>query len=95
MPDKDTYLAEARAKIDQWNADIDKLQAAAAEAGADAKVEYDKQIDALRTQRDEVEAKLKDMADASGDAWQDMKAGFDKAWDTVSDAFTKAMSRFK
>ena len=95
MADKDDYVAKAKARLDQWNADIEKLRAKAAEAEADAKIEYSKQIEDLRKQRDEGEAKLKEMRDASDDAWKDMKAGFDKAWDGVSNAFDKAMSRFR
>ena len=95
MADKDAYIAKAKAKLDQWNADIEKLQAKAAEAEADAKIEYDKQIADLRKQRDEAEAKMKELREASDEAWGDMKAGFDKAWDSVSGAFDKAMARFR
>jgi len=95
MAEKDDYIAKAKARLDQWNAEIEKLQAKAAEAETDAKIEYDKQIAELRKQRDEGEAKLKEMREASDDAWQDMKSGFDSAWDSVSNAFEKAMARFR
>lgn len=95
MADKDQYVEKAKARLDQWNADIDKLQAKAAEAQADARIEYEKQITQLRKQRDEAEAKLKEMSAAGEDAWRDMKTGFDKAWDDAASAFEKAMSRFR
>ncbi|MFN3954384.1 MAG: hypothetical protein ACK4LQ_08010 [Pararhodobacter sp.] len=95
MDDKDQYVEKAKARLDQWNADIDKLQAQAAEARADARIAYERQIAELRKQRDEAEAKLKEVNAASGEAWRDMKAGFDKAWDNASSAFDKAMSRFR
>ena len=95
MSDRDLYVEKAKAKLDQWNAEIAKLQAKADAAGADAKIEYRRQIDDLRAQRDAAEARLREVSEASDGAWADMKSGFDKAWDNVSDAFDKAMARFR
>jgi len=95
MSEREAYIEKAKARIDQWNADIEKLQAKVDEAEADAKIEYQKQLDEARKQRDEAEAKIKEIADSGDDAWDDMKAGFDSAWDNISDAFNSAMSRFR
>ena len=95
MSERDQYTQKAKVQIDQWNAEIDKMKARFDEAEADAKIEYRKQLDAMRAQRDEAEVKLKEMRNASNDAWNDMQAGFDKAWDSMSGAFDSAMSRFK
>ena len=95
MADKDAYVEKAKAKLDQWNADIDKLKGKAAEAEADGRIEYEKQIKELRAQRDEFEAKLKEFRTAGEDASREMMAGFDKAWDEISGAFEKAMSRYR
>ena len=96
MSEREAYIRrKAKARIDQWNADIDKMQAKVHEAEADAKIEYEKQLDEMRAQRDEAEAKIKEIADSGDDAWDDMKAGFDKAWDSMSEAFNSAKSRFK
>ncbi|MGY6550293.1 MAG: sll1863 family stress response protein [Erythrobacter sp.] len=95
MADKEAYIAKAKARMDQWNADIDKLQAKAAEAEADARIQYEDQLAELRKQRDEAEARMKELASASDDAWQDLKAGFDATWDNMTGAFEKAMSRFR
>lgn len=94
MTNKDEYIEKARAQLDQWNAEIEKLKAKANEAESDAKIRYQKQIEELRAQRDEAEKKMKEMQRAGDDAWQDMKAGFDKAWDDLGKAFENARSRF-
>lgn len=62
---------------------------------ADAKIAYQKHLDEARKQRDEAEAKLKEMREASDDVWADMKASIDKAWDSITGAFDSAMFRFK
>ena len=95
MSDREQYVEKAKARLEQWNAEIDKLRAKADEAEADAKIAYRKQIDDLRDRRDEAEAKLKEMTEAGDGAWSDMKAGFDKAWDGMAEAFDKALSRFR
>jgi chromosome segregation ATPase len=95
MSEREQYIEKVKAQLDQWNAEIEKLQAKADEAEADAKIEYEKQINELRAQRDKGEAKVKELQEASNGAWADMKAGFDRAWDSVSNAFENAKSRFK
>lgn len=95
MSNRDHYIEKAKARIAQWNAEIDKMTAKVDEAEADAKIKYQKQLDAARKQRDAAKAKLEEIREATDDAWDDMKAGFDKAWDSISGAFDSAMSRFK
>ncbi len=95
MSEREQYVEKAQARIDQWNADIEKLQGKANEARADAKIQYEDQLKELRAQRDEAKAKLEEMAEASDSAWNDMKAGFERAWENASKAFDSAKERFK
>ena len=95
MSTRDEYVEKIKAKLDQWNAEIDKMQAKAREADADEKIERQKQVDEMRRQRDDAEVRLKELQEASDDAWTDMKSGFDRAWTSLSTAFENAMSRFK
>lgn len=95
MSDRDHYVEKARARMDQWDAEIDKAKAKLDEAEADEKIEYQKQLDNMRAQRADAEAKLKEIAEAGDDAWDDVRAGFERAWDEISGAFQNAKSRFK
>ena len=95
MSDKSAYREKLEARLDQWRAEIDKLQAKAAEASADARKEYEDQVDELRKQQDAAREKLKELDKASDDAWEDLKAGFEKAWDNLGDAVESARERFK
>jgi len=94
MSERDQYIEKAKAKLDQWNAEIDKLKARADEAGADARIEYGKRLDEMRSHRDEAEKWLRQMRDSSDAAWSDMKVGFDRAWDQLSGAFERARSHY-
>jgi len=93
MSDKQAYEQKLEAKLEDWQASIDKLRAQAKEAGADARIEYDKKIDELRAHRDQMEEKLSEMRNAQAAAWTDIKGGVDKAWDDMSKAMQDAWNR--
>jgi chromosome segregation ATPase len=95
MNNRDAYVQKMKAKLDEWNADLDKLSAKADAAEADAKLQYNKQIEGLRKQRDEARQKLEELASASDDAWDDVRQGVKSAWEKMSDAFSAALGRFK
>jgi len=92
---RDAYVEKTKAMIDQWNAEIDKLEAKTRAAQADAKIEYEKQLATLREQRDAAEVQMDKARKASEAAWADMQAGFLKAWEDISDAANRAMNRYR
>ena len=49
MSERDAYVEKMKAKLDEWNAEIDRLEAKARGAEADARLRYNKQIESLRT----------------------------------------------
>ena len=48
MKDRDLYVAKLKAKLDEWNAGIDKYEAQVREAQADAKIRYERQLAELK-----------------------------------------------
>lgn len=94
MDEKSAYRQKLEARLDQWSTEIDKLQAKAVEASADARLKYEDQVKALRKQQDEAREKLSELDDASGEAWKDFRSGVEKAWDDLGDAVKKATERF-
>lgn len=95
MENKEAYIQKLHAKIDEWNADIDKLKAKADQVEADSKIEYQKQMQALKSKRDEIEKKVSEISRSGENAWEDLKAGVDLAWEAMSEAIKSATSRFK
>ncbi len=95
MSKKDAYVQKIHAKIDEWNADIDKLMAKADQVEADSKIEYERQIEFIKAKRDDMTKKLAELNKSGEAAWEDMKAGVDLAWDAFSEAVKSATSRFK
>ena len=95
MNTKEEFVRKMHSKLDIWNAEIDALTAKANAAEASARAEYHKQLDALRSKRDEARSKLNALETAGEGAWEDLKAGVELAWDAVSEAVQSATSRFK
>jgi uncharacterized coiled-coil DUF342 family protein len=95
MKNKEAYIQKLHAKIDEWNADIDKLKAKADQVEADSKIEYQKQMQALKSKRDEIEKKVSEISRSGENAWEDLKTGVDLAWEAMSEAIKSATSRFK
>ncbi|MDN3521877.1 coiled coil domain-containing protein [Halomonas ramblicola] len=95
MSNREAYEQKLQAKLDEWQAEVDKLKARAQGAQADARIEYQEEIDRLESHRDEARQKLAELREASDDAWEDVKDGVERAWDSVSESFKSARSRFK
>ena len=95
METKQAYEAKVKAQLDNLNAQIAQMKAKAAEANADAAIEYNKTIENLSDKRDAAQVKLNEIGKASEDAWQDLKVGFESAWNDLNIAFKSAMDKFQ
>jgi hypothetical protein len=94
MTSRDDYLEAFKAKLDEWNAEIGKLESSARQAQADAKAQYDKQLESLREMRDDAQRKYGEMQNTTAEAWDVMLQGTEKAWNAWTKAFTEAQSKF-
>ncbi len=95
MMDRDEYVQKLKTQLDQWNAEAKKWEAKAQEAQSHMKAEYEKQLAAVNSRRDEALYQMKLLQSASLDAWQDMMRGTEEAWKNMSEAFNKARSHFE
>ena len=94
MTSRDEYLEKFKAKLDDWNAEINKLERDAREVQADAKAQYEKQIASLREMRDDAQKKYSEMQTATTEAWDAMMQGTENAWQAWMSAFEEARSKF-
>ncbi|WP_031432191.1 sll1863 family stress response protein [Methylomarinum vadi] len=94
MSNRDQYVAKIKAQLDQWNADIDRLEAKAKEAEADVRIEHQKEIEVIKAQRDQLVSKLGEVENASEEAWEDIKTGAESAWNSLDNALKSAADKF-
>ena len=95
MSTRDAYVQKLKAQIDDWNADIAKLEAKAGQAAADARVKYEQSLDSLRADRDKVGEKIEQIQKSSDDAWEEVQAGAQDLWERTKAAFAAAKAEFE
>jgi uncharacterized coiled-coil DUF342 family protein len=95
MSTRDAYVQKLKAQIDDWNADITKLEAKAGQAAADAKIKYEQSLDSLRAERDQVSEKLEQIQESSEDAWEEFQGSAEDLWDRTKAAFAAAKAEFE
>ena len=95
MSTKEAYERQLRAKLDEWNAEIAKMEAQARQANAEAQLEFERQKTILQKNMEIANENLKKLASASEGAWAEMKQGMDKAFVDMSSAFQAAVDKFK
>jgi hypothetical protein len=95
MSSRDEYVRKMQAKLEEWNADIDKLAARADEVSAELQSEYAEQIAALKAKQSAARQKIEEVQKSGESAWQDLKAGADLVWTVIGESIDSAKSRFK
>ena len=91
MTTKNVYIEKMKSQLDELNANMNKLEAKATEAKADARDAYLEKMRKLRHQSKLAGAKLDELKTASEDSWDIMVAEMDK----VREAFVHSFNYFK
>jgi uncharacterized coiled-coil DUF342 family protein len=95
MTTRHEYIEKLKNKLDEWDNEIDELEAKAQQTGAELKFELEDQIASLKLKRDQARLKISEIMNASEEAWEDLKAGADEAWNNLKQAIEKAWSHYK
>ena len=94
MTAKAAYVRKMEAQLESWEADISELRAKAEQAGAELRVEYNEQLEALQQNQRAAREKLDEVEQASDEAWEDLRAGAEATWEDLKTAVERAVSRF-
>ncbi|MGB5279443.1 MAG: hypothetical protein WBO16_13915 [Gammaproteobacteria bacterium] len=95
MTTRHEYIEKLKIKLDEWDNDIDELEAKALKTKSEIKYEVEDQVKSLRLKRDLARMKMSEIKDASEEAWEDLKEGADEAWLSLKEAMDKAWSHYK
>ena len=88
MNSQTEHIEKMKAKLDLLDAKIDQYKAKENEAQAEAKIEYQNKIDDLKNERYEAKEWLTKVSDASEDAWDSLKDGFQDAYEKMKRAIS-------
>jgi hypothetical protein len=95
MSTKEAYKQKVEAELELGRAKLAELKAQAKGFTADARIKYDKQVAELEQKLDVAKAKMKDVGEASEDAWEQLKDGMESARDALSAAVRDTRNKFK
>ncbi len=95
MSRKEAYEKKLKAQLDEWGKEIEKLKLKADKAKAEQQLKYYKILEELKAKQKTAGKKLQELKDTGEDAWEDLKAGIEKAWNALGEAVKSAVSKFK
>jgi len=95
MATKEAYQKKLEAHLKEWDAKLDELSAKAQKATADARINYENELEKLRSKRAAAHTTLEELGKRGENAWEDMKDGVEKVWDEMGKAIEKVAARFK
>lgn len=90
MDRKNAYERKIAARLDELDAEVDRLRAKAAGATADAELEARDRLDELEGLRRDLRQRFEALRAAGDDAWDELSAGLEDARDSLSDALRRA-----
>lgn len=91
MSTKNVYIEKMKSQLDELNANMNKLDARATEAKADARDAYLEELRKMRYQSKLAGAKLDELKAAGEEGWDRMVSEMDK----VREAFMHSFNYFK
>jgi len=91
MTTREAYIEKMKTQLDELNVRMDRLGDKAAEAQANVRASYQKDMALLREQSVHAKAKMEELKTAGEDRWDAMVTEMEK----VRDAFVHSFSYFK
>ena len=95
MKTKDEYIESLASELKEWSAQIDLLSIKAENATADLQLRYAGEVDVLRTKQHAATAKIKELEEASGDAWGTLKDTAIEVWEDLRTGLASTVAKFK
>jgi SMC interacting uncharacterized protein involved in chromosome segregation len=92
---KEEYREKLEAQFKEWKAKIESLEARGAKFTSESKTEFMREIEELRQKKGIVREKWNELQRVSGDSWDSMKEGVEKAAAELKGALERVISRFK
>jgi uncharacterized coiled-coil DUF342 family protein len=94
MMNREQAVDSLKQKLDQWNADLDRLESRAESFSDERRKELEETVETLKDKRKEAMDAFKRLDSASDDAFADVQEGVLEAWDKMSDSLEQARQRF-
>ena len=95
MSTKEAYKQKIEAELELAQAKLDQFKAQTKISTADARIKYAKNVEEIEQRVSATKAKLKELGEASEEAWEQLKDGVESAWGALSAAIRNAAAKFR
>lgn len=94
MAVKQEFTKQIEGQLAVWQAQVKEYQERLAQAGAQAKADYEKNLAALQASTEQARQLHKQVQDAQEGAWKDMQGASQKAFESLQKGWADAIGRF-
>lgn len=84
MKERKEYIARIKAKLDEWDDELEKLETRAAEATGSMAEHWERHKMELQEVLIEMQERIDELRDSAGEAWGEFGDGLESAWSKVS-----------
>lgn len=95
MRTRDEWVETAKTKLDEWNAELDRMEEKARSARREQEARYQRRMADLERKRAEVREKLAEIQEAGDAAWDELKDGARKSLQVLTEAVRAALEEFR
>ena len=95
MKIQNAYKEKLAAQLKEWDAQINLLEAKAGKLSADLKLKRAEEIVELRARQNAASEKMKELEEATGEAWERVKLTAVIVWEELKAGVTAAQQKFK
>lgn len=95
IQEKKAYERDIELELKAYDEEIEELEKKAAKSEAQREEDLSVQVEKLREKQREARHKLEEIKGSGGEAWVDLKKGFERARKEMKTAFDQAVSKFK
>ena len=95
MGKREDYIDKLAAQLKLWSAEIEVLKAKAAKETVEVKIAIHKEVEILNKKMQDAQKKLQEIGAKTGDAWESLAEGANKAWKDLREAMHQAGEKFK
>lgn len=95
METKEQYIQELKAKLYEWQTNLDNLKAKLGGASVGGKMEMNQMLSDFENQIEEGKAKLAELEEANDENWDLTKDGVETVWATITTTFYDVSSKFE
>ncbi|MDT8286481.1 MAG: hypothetical protein RQ748_05160 [Elusimicrobiales bacterium] len=95
MTKREEYIEKLAAQLKEWSSAIDEMEKKATAQSAEQKERLLKELEGLRARRKDAQVKLSQLRETTGEAWEELTDGMEKAWGEMKEAVGRVADKYK